>query len=85
MEKTELLKLLNQAEQQIAQDTELIGRQRKMLADLDGKGVDNGSLQIMLNGLENMLIVHLEQREKLRAELAKLEQSNQGPQPSGRS
>jgi hypothetical protein len=80
MEKVELLKLLEQVEQQIAHDMELIARQRKVLAELDRKEVDNDALQIMLMGLENLLIAHLQEREKLRAMLAKLEGPTQGPE-----
>jgi uncharacterized protein (UPF0335 family) len=84
MERMELLQRLEQVERQIAEDTELIARQRKVLADLRGKGVDNGAIQIMLVGLENLLVVHLQEREKLRREIAKLDSSTQGPKPSGR-
>jgi len=80
MGKAELLKLLEQVEQQIVQDMELITRQRKVLAELDRKEVDNDALQIMLVGLENLLVAHLQEREKLRAMLAKLEGSTQGPE-----
>jgi hypothetical protein len=84
MERMELLTRLEQVERQIAQDTELIASQRKVLADLSGKGVDNDAIQIMLVGLENLLVVHLQEREKLRGEIAKLDRSSQGPQPSDR-
>jgi uncharacterized protein (UPF0335 family) len=84
MGRMELLKRLEQVERQIAQDTELIASQRKVLADLSGKGVDNDAIQIMLVGLENLLVVHLQEREKLRGEIAKLDRSSQGPQPSDR-
>jgi|EndMetStandDraft_9_1072997.scaffolds.fasta_scaffold649927_1 hypothetical protein len=80
MGKAELLKLLEQVEQQIAHDMELIARQRKVLAELDRKEVDNDALQIMLVGLENLLVAHLQEREKLRAMLAELEGSTQGPE-----
>src|SRR4051812_4452519 len=78
MERIELLQLLAHVEQQISDDMELIARQRRMLAALDGKSVDNTSLQIMLGSLENLLVFHLQEREKLRAELAKLEGPNEG-------
>jgi hypothetical protein len=54
------------------------------LADLSGNGMDNDPIRIMLVGLENMLVVHLQEREKLRGEIAKLDSSTQGPQPSDR-
>jgi hypothetical protein len=84
MERTELLNRLAEVEQHISDHMELIARQRRMLAALDGKGVDNDAIQIMLGGLENLLVFHLQEREKLRGELAKLEPSTQGPQPSDR-
>ena len=79
MGKTELLELLEQVEQQVAHDLELITRQRKVLAELDRQEVDNDALQIMLVGLENLLVAHLQEREKLRAMLAKLEGSTREP------
>jgi len=80
----ELLERLERVERQIAHDTELIASQRKVLADLSGKGVDNDAIQIMLAGLENLLVVHLQEREKLRAQIAELDSSSQGPQSSDR-
>ena len=72
MEKMELLKLLEQVEGQIAHDMELIARQRKVLTELHATEVDSHAIQIMLAGLENLLIVHLQEREKLQAKVAKL-------------
>ena len=43
-----------------------------MLAELDAKEVDRDAIQIMLVGLENLLVFHLQEREKLREELARL-------------
>jgi hypothetical protein len=60
-------------EQRIAHDMELIAWQRKVLADLDAKEVDNEAIQIMLVGLENLLVVHLQEREKLRTDLANMD------------
>ena len=76
MERSELLKRLEQMEQQMSEEMEMIARQRKMLAKLDAKEVDTGAIQIMLVGLENLLAFHLQEREKLRAELARLDGSN---------
>jgi hypothetical protein len=73
MERSELLKRLEQVEQQISSEMEMIARRRKMLAELDAKEVDTDTIQIMIVGLENLLISHLQEREKLRAELAQLE------------
>ena len=85
MERPELLRRLEQVEQQIAQDMELIARQRKVLAELDCKEVDNDAIQIMLVGLENLLVVHLQEREQLRADLAEIKGgSSHGPEQPGR-
>jgi hypothetical protein len=72
MERTELLKRLEHVEQQVSNETEMIARQRKILAELDAQEVDTDALQILLVGLENLLVFHLQEREKLRAELARL-------------
>jgi len=76
MERSELLKRLEQVEQQTREEMEMIARQRKMLAELDAKEVDTDAIQIMLVGLENLLTFHLQEREKLRAELARLDGSS---------
>jgi hypothetical protein len=76
MERSELLKRLEQMEQQMSEEMEMIARQRKMLAKLDAKEVDTDAIQIMLVGLENLLAFHLQEREKLRAELARLDGSS---------
>jgi hypothetical protein len=73
MERPELLKRLEQLDLQIVQDLELIARQRKMLATLQAKDVDIDAIQIMLVNLEKLLVFHLQEREKLRADLAKLQ------------
>jgi len=77
MERSELLKRLEQMEQQMSEEMEMIARQRKMLAELDAKEVDTDAIQIMLVGLENLLTFHLQEREKLRAELVRLDGSSQ--------
>ena len=84
MERTELLKRLKQVEQRVAHDTELIASQRKLLAELDRKEVDNDAIQILLVGLESLLLTHHQEREKLRAELAKIDGSSSGPLLSDR-
>jgi len=76
MEKTELLKRLEDVEQQLANEMEMITRQRKMLAELDAKEADADALQIMLANMENLLVLHLQERQKLRAELAQLGDSS---------
>jgi hypothetical protein len=43
-----------------------------MLAEIDAREADTDAIKIMLGSLENLLVLHLQQREKLRAELVKL-------------
>ena len=74
MEKSELLKRLEQVEEQVWHDMDLIARQRKILAELD-EGVDIDAIKIMLVEMENLLDINLQEREKLRAELARLDGS----------
>jgi len=75
MERPELLKRLEQLDLHIVQDLELIARQRKILTTLQAKDVDIDAIQIMLVNLEKLLVFHLQEREKLRADLAKLDGS----------
>jgi hypothetical protein len=72
LERSKLLEQLAEVEQQVSRDMEIIARQQKILAELDGKGVDTDAIQIMVTGLEDLLIFHLQEREKLRDELARL-------------
>ena len=67
MERSKLLEQLAEVEQQVSRDMELIAHQRKILAELNGGGVDTGAIQIMVTGLEQLLILHLQRREKLLA------------------
>jgi hypothetical protein len=66
MERAELLKRLEEVEQLVSNETEMIVRHRKTLAELDVKEVDTYALQIMLVGLESLLVSHFEELEKLR-------------------
>jgi hypothetical protein len=84
MGRTELLKRLEEVEHQIAHDIDLITRDRNILAE-SGKAVDADAIRIMLAGLENLLVVHLQERAKLQAELAQLAGPSRGPPPSDRS
>jgi hypothetical protein len=61
--------------QSIAGGTELITRQRKLRAALDAKEVDKDAIQILLVGLESLLMLRLQERERLRADLASLDGS----------
>jgi NADH dehydrogenase FAD-containing subunit len=57
---------------------EMIARHRKTLAELDAKEVDTHAIQIMLVGLESLLVSHFEGLEKLRRMFAELEGPSQG-------
>ena len=86
MEKAELLKRLEQLNLQVWDVTEEVARHRKVISKLDAAGMDNSDVQLLLSRLENLLIVYLQERDRLRAELAKLEGgSSQGSPSSGRS
>jgi hypothetical protein len=82
MERTELLKRLEEVEQLVSNETEMIVRHRKTLAELDVKEVDTYALQIMLVGLESLLVSHFEELEKLRRMSAELEGRSQGTRNS---
>ena len=78
MERTELLKRLQEVEQLVSNEMEMIARHRKTLAELDAKEVDTHAIQIMLVGLESLLVSHFEELEKLRRMFAELEGPSQG-------
>jgi hypothetical protein len=78
MERTELLKRLDEVEQLVSNEVEMIARHRKTLAELDAKEVDTHAIQIMLVGLESLLVCHFEELEKLRRMFAELEGPSQG-------
>jgi len=44
MERSKLLEQLAEVEQQVSRDMELIAHQRKILAELNGGGVDTGAI-----------------------------------------
>jgi hypothetical protein len=80
MERDQLSKLLEKLELQIAQTLELITRHRNILADYGRKEVDAEKVRIMLSQLEIQLVSQLQEREKLRDELARLNRCGQlGP------
>jgi hypothetical protein len=65
--------------------TKEVERHRKIITQLDAAGMDNSDAQLLLSRLENALIVYLNEREKLRAEVAKIEGgSSQGLPPTDR-
>jgi hypothetical protein len=78
MERTELLRRLEEVEQLVSNEVEMIARHRKTLAELDAKEVDTHTIQIMLVGLESLLVSHFEELEKLRRMFAELERHSQG-------
>jgi hypothetical protein len=73
---------LEEVEQLVSNETEMIVRHRKTLAELDVKEVDTYALQIMLVGLESLLVSHFEELEKLRRMSAELEGRSQGTRNS---
>jgi hypothetical protein len=83
MEREELLKRLERLELQVRDVTQEVSRQRS--AQLDAVGMDTNEPQLLVSRLENLLIIYLQEREKLRAEIAKLEGSSRGPPPSDHS
>jgi len=72
MERAELLRRLEQVEQEVSQTLELITRHRNILAEFGGKEVDGETIEIMLTQLEHQLVFQFRERERLRAELAQL-------------
>jgi hypothetical protein len=69
MERTELLRRLEQVEQEVSQTLELVRRYRNILAEFGRKEVDVETIQIMLTQLEERFVFQLLKRERLRAEL----------------
>jgi hypothetical protein len=84
MERTELLKRLERLELQVWDVTEEVARHQKVITQLDAAGMDTSETQLLLSRLENLLIIYLQEREKMRAEAAKLDGSSQGPPSSDR-
>jgi hypothetical protein len=85
MEKTELRKRLEQLDLQVWDITEEVERHRKIITRLDAVGMDNSDAQLLLSRLKNALVVYLNEREKLRADIEKLEGGNsQGFPPTDR-
>lgn len=72
MDREELSKRLEQLEQEVAQALELITRHRNILADIGRKEADAETIQIMLSQLEIQLVFQLQEREKLRDALVRL-------------
>jgi hypothetical protein len=82
MERTELQKRLEQLDLQVWDVTQEVARNQKVITQLDAVGMDTNDAQLLPSRLENLLIVLLQEREKLRA---KLDGSSQGPPSSGHS
>ena len=72
MEREQLSRRLAYLEQEVSQTLELITRHRNILADSGRKEVDAEAIQIMLSQLEIQLVFQLQEREKLRDALARL-------------
>jgi hypothetical protein len=72
MERTELLKRLEQVEQQLGQEMEQVTRQRELITDLAAKGVEIEPAKLLLGRLENLLIFHLQERQNLRVQLDRM-------------
>ena len=84
MERTELSKQLKQLELQVWDVTEQVNRQRQAISQLEAAGMDTNDAQLLLSRFENLLIVYLQKRERLREELAKLDGPTQEPKPPDR-
>jgi hypothetical protein len=76
MKRLELLRLLEELERQVSYGMELLARLRKLLARLDPNEVDIDAVKIMLVELENQLDINLQERDKVRVELARLTSVN---------
>jgi hypothetical protein len=76
MEGTELVKRLEQLDLQVWDVTEEVARQRKVITQLDAVGMDTSDAQLLLSRRENLLIILLQEREKMRTEVAKLVKSH---------
>ena len=73
MERTELLKRLAQLDLQVWDVTQQVTNQRNVIGQLDAVGMDTNEPQLLLSRLENLLIHYLQEREKLREELTRLD------------
>jgi hypothetical protein len=71
MGRTELLKQLDQVDQQVWHAAEQVDRQRKVLTELDAQRADTNEAQLLLSRLENLLIFRLQERERLRDDLSR--------------
>jgi hypothetical protein len=85
MENPELLKQLEQLDLQIWDITQEVDRLRAIINQLNEAEMDNSNAQLTLSRLEDLLMIYVQEREKLHAEVAKLAGgSSQGPLPSDR-
>jgi hypothetical protein len=82
MERTQLVKRLEQPDLQVWDVTQQVNNQRNVVAKLRAVEMDTNEPQLLISRLENLLIHYLQEREKLRNDIAKLDGgSTQGPQP----
>jgi hypothetical protein len=72
MEREELLRRLEQVEQEVSVTLELIRQHQNILAEFARTEVDGETMQILLTQLEERLVFQLQERERLRAEVARL-------------
>ena len=84
MDRTELEKRLEQLKLQVWDVTEEITRHRKIITKLDAAGMDTNDAQLLLSRFENLLIIYLQEQQRLREESAKLDEPTQEPKPPDR-
>ena len=84
MEKSELLKQFEQLELQVWNLTQEVTRQRNVIIQLEAASMDTNEPQLLLSRLENLLIIYLQDREKLREKIAQLDGSTHEPKPPDR-
>jgi hypothetical protein len=76
MERAELVRRLAQLDLQVWDVSQQVANQRNVVAQLNAAGMDTNEPQLLISRLENLLLRYLQEREKLRASLAKLDGSS---------
>jgi hypothetical protein len=84
MDRTELEKRLEQLKLQVWDVTEEITRHRKIITQLEAVGMDTNDAQLLLSRFESLLIIYLQKQQRLREELAKLDEPTQEPESPDR-
>jgi hypothetical protein len=72
MERAMIADHLAMAERHVAQGEGHVARQRELVAQLERDGHDTDSSLQLLNQFEDLLAIHIADRDRLKAELAKL-------------